>query len=62
MNFIKSSLYIFSPEHQKSRQKTETIFEQLNLLELSFMTLSFEGWWKHIKVNLFQSAQTLLLR
>ena len=32
----------FLPEHQKSKQKTETIFEQLNLLDLSFTILSFE--------------------
>ena len=51
--FWKAFFYL----HQKSKKKTEAIFEQLNLLDLSFMILTFEDRWKYVKIK---SARTLL--
>ena len=52
--FYKKQLAtVFFKQHQKSKQKTETIFEQLNLLDLFFMILSFVDCSKYVKINLF---------
>ena len=48
MNFKKKQLAhifferLFSHNLKKSKQKPETVFEPLNLLDLSFMILSFK--------------------
>ena len=59
MNFRKKQLAhifferLFSHNLKKSKQKPETVFEPLNLLDLSFMILSFKDWWKYVKINHF---------